>query len=229
MDHEDLLAAISAYLRTFQRLYGPDIMTPKFHYLLHLPHLLQRHSWLPSCWVHERKHKSAKAYGNHVQNVSADWHVGVLRDMSSAHMANLCEARPEHFGAQPYLLEPRPAKPKLQLALQREFPKAVPASIVTARRARSLFGHVAHGDIVLFHSAASPVIGRVAMLCAFEDAHGAYDSFVTLEKWAMHSEESHAWKCIADTSMFVACPLSELEFALIVGGSDLKTVVKPTV
>ena len=230
MSPAELLEAMSAYLRTYKRLYGESTMTPKFHYLLHLPDLLRRHSWLPSCWVHERKHKSVKAYGNHVENVSGDWHVGVLRDMSAAHMADLVGARLEHFGGQAYLVNPQRAKRRFEQALQREFTTAVPASIVTARTARSLYGRVACNDVVLVRDAAAdPIIGRIAMFCAFDDVHEAHHSLATIEKWTISAEESHAWKCIANTSIFVACPLSNLQAALIVGGTDLRTVVKPTV
>jgi hypothetical protein len=35
---------------------------PKFHWLVHLPNQLDRFGCLPSCWVHERKHKMVKRY-----------------------------------------------------------------------------------------------------------------------------------------------------------------------
>ena len=41
---------------------------PKFHWLIHLSHALQRWNVLPTCWVHERKHRMVKRYGEDIFN-----------------------------------------------------------------------------------------------------------------------------------------------------------------
>ena len=89
IDPDELRGAIQAHLRVFSRLYGEEAMVPKFHYSLHLPDVLARWGWLPSCWVLERKHKNAKAWGEKLKDTSRDWHVSVLRELTAQHMALL--------------------------------------------------------------------------------------------------------------------------------------------
>jgi len=43
-------------------------MHSKFHWMLHLPMHLQKFGMLPSCWVHERKHKVVKRYATGIHN-----------------------------------------------------------------------------------------------------------------------------------------------------------------
>ena len=49
--------AIRQHLESYQKAFGDDEWTPKFHFCIHLPMLLQQHGLLVSCWVHERKHR----------------------------------------------------------------------------------------------------------------------------------------------------------------------------
>ena len=41
-----LAAAIGAHMRSFQKLYGDVVPTPKFHFAQHLPQALQRFGFL---------------------------------------------------------------------------------------------------------------------------------------------------------------------------------------
>jgi hypothetical protein len=41
-------------------------MIPKFHWMVHYAHHLKRHGCLPTCWVHERKHKVLKRYASDI-------------------------------------------------------------------------------------------------------------------------------------------------------------------
>jgi len=43
-------------------------MTPKFHWLVHLPRELSRFNVLITCWVHERKHRMVKRYAHDILN-----------------------------------------------------------------------------------------------------------------------------------------------------------------
>ena len=45
-----------------------DYMTPKFHWLIHLPRHLARWGCLLSCFVHERKHRMVKRYSYSIQH-----------------------------------------------------------------------------------------------------------------------------------------------------------------
>ena len=44
---------------------------PKFHWLIHLIKALERWGVLPTCWVHERKHKVAKRFGTDIRNTTS--------------------------------------------------------------------------------------------------------------------------------------------------------------
>lgn len=54
---DDLKRAIVEHLESYQKAFGDKDWTPKFHFCIHLPMLLQKHNLLVSCWVHERKHR----------------------------------------------------------------------------------------------------------------------------------------------------------------------------
>ena len=42
--------------------YGVDSYLPKHHYSVHLPSQLERFGLVPSCFVHERRHKILKRH-----------------------------------------------------------------------------------------------------------------------------------------------------------------------
>ena len=53
---QDLERAVRQRLESYQRAFGDNEWTPKFHFCI-LPMLLQRDGLLVSCWVHECKHR----------------------------------------------------------------------------------------------------------------------------------------------------------------------------
>jgi hypothetical protein len=73
---KELLNRTHAFLESFSDAYGLELMTPKFHWLLHFPMYLRRFGTLVSCFVHERKHKMVKRYCNDMRNTSSfEWSV----------------------------------------------------------------------------------------------------------------------------------------------------------
>ena len=63
-----LRGAIRSFLRKCEAAGWKKQMMPKFHWLVHLPTHLERFSCLPTCWVHERKHRVAKRYASDIKN-----------------------------------------------------------------------------------------------------------------------------------------------------------------
>lgn len=59
---------IQRHHRLFIELYGIDATTPKFHYTLHLPDVLDELQRNVSCWVGERKHRLPKTSASRVFN-----------------------------------------------------------------------------------------------------------------------------------------------------------------
>ncbi len=91
-----LRAAIEAHLKSFKALYGSEAMTTKFHATLHFPAFLEKHGFLPNCFVLERKHKGPKRYGNEIRNTSAAWEASVLREVTALHL-NVVSDMPHDF------------------------------------------------------------------------------------------------------------------------------------
>jgi hypothetical protein len=67
---QDLRAAIQSFLQSCVAAGWKQYMHPKFHWLVHFPTHLQKFGMLPTCFVHERKHRVAKRYSNPIQNTS---------------------------------------------------------------------------------------------------------------------------------------------------------------
>lgn len=63
-------------------------MHPKFHWLVHLPKMLERHGTLLTCWVHERKHRMIKRYASDVSNTTA-FERSILAEVTCHHLAEL--------------------------------------------------------------------------------------------------------------------------------------------
>jgi hypothetical protein len=68
IDPNDLRDAVTQFLQLCIEAGWRQHMHPKFHWLVHLPHHLDRFGFLPTCWVHERKHKLVKRYSNDIRN-----------------------------------------------------------------------------------------------------------------------------------------------------------------
>ena len=105
VDPERLRRNVEHYLSDFKRLFGPEVMTIKFHLVLHLAASLRRLGFLPNCFALERKHKVPKRFGNELFNTSQKWEASVLREVTCHHMAKL--KHEHHFVADVGLLNPR--------------------------------------------------------------------------------------------------------------------------
>lgn len=70
VEPQDLKTAIEEHLRLRVVAYSQDVCVPKCHYALHLYHHLASLEVLPSCFVHERKHKDLKRFGEAMMNAN---------------------------------------------------------------------------------------------------------------------------------------------------------------
>jgi hypothetical protein len=66
--HIQLHNCVVRHLELFKATYGANEFFPKMHWATHLGMMLERHGTLISCFVHERKHKEVKWFGNNLQN-----------------------------------------------------------------------------------------------------------------------------------------------------------------
>ena len=67
---DDLRNRVDALLKACVEAGWSESMIPKFHWMIHYAFHLARFDCLPTCWVHERKHKVIKRYGTDIENLS---------------------------------------------------------------------------------------------------------------------------------------------------------------
>ena len=228
IDPEALRGAIGSHLSSFKDTYGDGNMTPKFHYSWHLPDVLERCGFLPSCWVLERKHKSVKSFAAHVHTVTGNFHQGILRDISNWHLHHLSSYDTRVFSDAAHLLDCREASDAAAAAVRRHLGANAGTAIRVASVARpNEFERVSKGDVVLLgHSYFSPMVARILMLASIGHGPGA-EPLAILEKWEiLPGPRGLAWKCRATSEMF-ARPLCEIRTALIWSGTDKRTVIHP--
>ena len=142
-----------------------DYIHPKYHWLIHLPKHLASFGGLPTCWVHERKHRVVKRYANEIMNTTS-FERSVIGEVTAHHMEALKSM--ETFSEVASLIAARPAPPKTRKLLEAEF--AIGGlECLTSREARiSPFAICCKGDVVLVQDGRSIVAGRVCF-------HASYD------------------------------------------------------
>ena len=219
-----LQRALDAHARSFTALYGDEVVTPKFHYgIAHMVPQLERMGFLPACFVLERKHKVAKRFGDHVVNTSAQWDRGCSRDVTAVHVAAVQRAAPGKWCGGACLLNPRVPGAELSRTMRTDFQLGSEAPVLVSREMRcSEFERCMKGDVVLIGSVDAPrIIGEVQL---HAEVSGAPMSLI--RHWEIVSSARKHWKCRqSDTCSF--CCASDITCALVWGGRDLRTVLKP--
>ena len=85
-------------LLTFCELSGwRGHMTPKFHWMIHLPRALARFGTLISCFVHERKHKLLKRYCEDLRN-TLEFERSIMANVTCHHLTELMSDTAFRFG-----------------------------------------------------------------------------------------------------------------------------------
>jgi hypothetical protein len=108
---QELRKAVYRFLKLFVDAWGAEWMTPKFHWLLHLPIELERYGTLLSCFVHERKHRMVKRYANDVCNTLI-YETSILHEVTCHHLKQLEDA--DTFNFKVGLVKPRLANQKVR-------------------------------------------------------------------------------------------------------------------
>lgn len=101
---------VQAFLVACEAAGWRNAMHPKFHWLVHLPRHLHRFHCLPTCWVHERKHRMVKRYASDVCNTRV-YERTVLGEVCAHHLASLAE--PSTFDFKVGLIGGRPCPAKM--------------------------------------------------------------------------------------------------------------------
>lgn len=77
----ELQRSIASFLDACIAAKWRSLMHPKFHWLVHLPQHLASWGTLPTCWVHERRHKMVKRYAGDIRNTS-NYERSVLKEVA---------------------------------------------------------------------------------------------------------------------------------------------------
>ena len=182
-----LLAAIHKFLEAFVGSFGNKYLTPKCHWLLHLPETLSRLGMLMNCFCLERKHKWAKRYAEGIQNTSGSPSVSLLSEVLCHDIANISDASAFDFNVG--LIAPRPA-PKTTRGLifrtvELEADDALEVSIAKAARFSPL-AVCQTGDVVLVRDGDGLKAGRVKLHCAVSGISLAF-----IMPFTLHSRRPH--------------------------------------
>ena len=101
-----LLTAVETFLALFAAAWGFRWMVPKFHWLLHLPTILE--NWagvLLNCFCLERKHRVPKRYAKEIENISKRANESLLSEVICHHLGQLSD--PESFKFETGLVHPK--------------------------------------------------------------------------------------------------------------------------
>ena len=84
-----LLGAVHRFLDAFTNAFGFEWLTPKCHWLLHLPETLEKNGRLLNCFVLERKHRTPKRYATEFANISGSASKSLLSECVAHHLASM--------------------------------------------------------------------------------------------------------------------------------------------
>ncbi|CAE7515104.1 unnamed protein product, partial [Symbiodinium sp. CCMP2592] len=143
-----LLRAAEESIETFQQANFDVPLMRKWHWLLHLPDILQRHGCLPSTFTSERKHKTISAFATRLQKTAA-FEIHLLNQVLATEITTLTQAG--LFPDSCQLVKPK--KPnKHQLQFLNQFVDCSATEAMVASIARLARGGAIHAnDVVVFH------------------------------------------------------------------------------
>lgn len=224
MDRRLLVARLRQYMQHFKRLYGDDLMVPKFHQMMHLASF--RWVRLPNCLVHERKHKAIKRFANEIRNTNCDWDKSVLRETTTLHIEHLANGPAHKFATDAMLIGSKQPDRKTLAAVLPLLGGFSPESIQTSPRARTnRFETVAVADVVLLNDCDVPNIAKVLFHVSVSDG-GESMTLTGVQEFDILSSTPRHWKCMPTERNKVVCT-SDIVCAAIYAGNAPMTVLRP--
>lgn len=153
---EQLRSVVKVFLELCLEAGWKNFMQPKFHWLVHMPKHLDQFRCLPTCWVHERKHRMVKRYATEICNTTK-FERSVLGEVVSHHLSELAAADAFHTKG---LERPKNAPSRLQAFLTATFHLPVGETCAFSHSARLSHNEVcSKGDVVLFRDEATGAVG----------------------------------------------------------------------
>ena len=225
----DLQRATSAYLQCFKLVYDETCMIVKFHYAHHFAGYVTKWKMLPSCFVHERKHKVTKRFGNQIVNTSSNWEGQVLREVTGMHIWKLT-SDDSLFAESAALIQPHAPKNAVAKFLREAFSQwerhiGIEQLAVATRARINSWEKVSTNDVVLCKDDA---VGQIRLLVSvdFVDHHVVL-ACIDVFQAHVNLPRCKKWRRI-DAPTFVSA--DNLVCALIWTESEgLVTTLKPNV
>ena len=148
---DQLKDAVRTFIDACKAAGWEQYFIPKFHWLCHLHCHLKRFGCLPTCWVHERKHRVSKRYSSDITNTQV-MERSVLGEVVAHNLHDL--KRPGLFNLSPGLVEPIKAKKPLVDFVRANIDANIGAdSVEHGLQARiTPAGYCCRGDIALVRS-----------------------------------------------------------------------------
>lgn len=222
-----LQQALEGYMQMFQGLFGAESMTPKFHYALHLPNLLQRYSFLPACFCLERKHRVPKKIGDEIRNTSSAWEGSVLREVTNHHVAALTDRGRQHFVAQAGLEDPKAPSKRLEQRLAETFD--TPGAVFHTSRVAHVnaWERCSVGDVVMLQHGVPPLVGEIVFFASVQAPGNEVCIVAGLSLWEFvrGGARSSKWRKGGADHL---CLLDEILSAVVwAAGDPIATVLTP--
>ena len=222
---DELRTAINNFIRNFVYLNTNEKLTPKWHFMQHLPDQIHG-GWLQNCFVHERKHKQIKRFQNDHRNVNAKYAQYILRSVTHHFIGQLLEQPADEFDDSLRLINAR--SPTVDEAAKiRELIDDVDTDGLTVAISMRAAETVSKKDLILVSEGDSHFLGELAIIAKSND--GIF--FCIIKKWDCVSNETRSWTISAydadvdPTSAFKVILASKIVCALT--WDSAKTALKP--
>ena len=215
---QKFLEAVEIFLALFAVAYGFAWMTPKFHWLLHMPIQLQRLGIILNCFCLERKHRVPKRYATQIQNISKQANESLLSEVLCHHLSQLKER--ESFSFKIGLVSGKPPAQRALAIIRQRLGLDEECNVLTSLESR--FSPVAtckQGDVLLFKSDAGGFkAGKVLLHCEVDGAPiSIVEEFDALGRnsrmgnsiWKTRGED--AFKCIDTEDILDVVVYSKLD------------------
>ena len=222
-----LRGAIREFLQACTDAEWTAWMHPKFHWLVHLPGHLKKFGCLPSCFVHERKHRVSKRYGGDVRN-TRNYDFSLLKEVCCHNLAGLKDNQlSNHAG----LVKPHEPNARLRATILESLGMEFRNSVIQVGAESQLDGggFCSKGDAVLLRP---PSQINNGMSCGFVTLHMDIDGtpYSLIDLFRIDAQDKRGgaavWTC--DLRNHVVIPTVDLIAAVVyttLGRGKIRTLV----
>ena len=162
-DSNQLKAAVRMFLEAHAAAYPTSTTIPKFHFMIHIPRIVERLSWAPNTMVLERKHKGVKRYATAMDNTFKCFDKTVLTECTVKSLYDLDEG--DHLDLTPGLIGAvKPPKTVADFIANELKADLVDAAYSKTARTNE-FERVSAGDVVSLWVDGQICVGRVWFFC----------------------------------------------------------------